>query len=137
MTSDGVRALSRDFTPDTERKRLQQLVTYSFLPELSKDYEAASTQNRCFLGLPTTRFDWVAFHKTGVQSVFDEKRSQEESALSRLVHGWLVCGASHTNLQMFLHQMRNDLHLRAAKTVREADLKPPLISDGIRKVTFC
>ncbi|CAD6195212.1 unnamed protein product [Caenorhabditis auriculariae] len=86
VTSNGTKALSKDLTPATERRRLQELAYHS--PEL--------------IGSSFSRLEY-------------SRRLTKKDLKSRVLYrDWFMDGW-------------------AAKTVKETDLRPPLISDSLRK----
>lgn len=118
------RQLSRDHTPDAERTRLQQLVPLRRLLLLR------GARTGPFPGLHPAGAPREAVHASGVQPPPHEAGLEEEGPLPRLVHGRMVAPL----LALTLSSLEQASHFRAVKTVRETDIKPPLVSDGMRKV---
>lgn len=75
--------MSTDFTPETERKRLQFLVWLSHLASLPFSYFGS-------LGIPTAGSAEQAVQPFGIWQAIDQKGSEKEGFVSRLVHGWMV-----------------------------------------------
>ncbi|KHJ87652.1 protein phosphatase 2C, partial [Oesophagostomum dentatum] len=106
VTGEGTKPLSSDFTPATERKRLQTLVSFTYHSRKRiKKFHTQAYQNPELIGNCFSRLE------------YSRALTKKDLKTKVLFRDWFMDGW-------------------ASKTVKDSDLRPPLISESSRKVSL-